>query len=240
MDQIYVAAYCTPELKANIRVLIDEVIDYYREMILSVNWLSENARNATVDKLDNMLIRCVYPDEFVDYTALNFKGCRNNEGGTLPEAVAAIKLFHRNRSIAKIGQNIVRGEWDMSAPYMTTTQCNAFYMPSENSINMMAGYLTEVIYTPDLPYEQLLAYVGTTIGHEITHAFDTTGYKFDKEGRLNPWWSLDDVEAFDYRASDLIKYYNSICSYGNSFVFQKRFVCICFCLADILHSVSAF
>ena len=218
MDQIYVAAYCTPELKNNIRSLIDEIIDYYREMIMSVDWLSENARKATVEKLDYMVIRCVYPDAFVDYSGLNFKGCRNNEGGTLPQAIAAINLFHQKRELQKIGQKVERTEWDMSAPYKSTSVCQAFYMPSENSINILAGFLTGEIYTSDMAYEELLAMVGVCIGHEITHAFDTGGYKFNKYGHLEPWWSIDDVEAFDLRASDLIKYYNTITPYPNAFV----------------------
>lgn len=221
MDQIYVAAYCTPQLKNDIRTLIDDVIGYYREMILTVDWLSENARNATVEKLDNMLIRCVYPDSFVDYTGLTFKGCRNNEGGTLPEAVVAIKNFHRQRNLAKVGQTVDRYEWDMSNPDLSTTVCNAYYMPTENSMNILAGFVTEVMYTPDMPYEKLLAIVGTTIGHEITHAFDTQGYRFDKEGNLNPWWSLADVEAFDLRANKLIKYYDRLTAYPNAFMFYS-------------------
>ena len=109
----------------------------------------------------------------------------------------------------------------MSEQYKSTTACNAFYMPSENSINILAGYLTEAMYTPDMPYEKLLATVGTCIGHEISHAFDTSGYQFDKNGHHNPWWSLKDVEAFDFRASNLIKYYNGITPYPDAFLFYN-------------------
>ena len=55
MDQIYVAAYCTPELKAEVRQLIDQIIVYYSDMIDKVTWLSEGARSATKEKLDNMV-----------------------------------------------------------------------------------------------------------------------------------------------------------------------------------------
>ena len=221
MDQIYVATYCTPELKADIRTLIDDVIAYYREMIRNVEWLSENARNATVEKLDYMLVRCVYPDQFVDYTGLNFKGCRDNQGGTLPEAIAAINQFHHRRALAKIGKAVDRNEWDMSEPYKSTTVCNAYYMPAENSINILAGFVTENMYTPDMPYEKLLAIVGTVIGHEITHAFDTQGYKFNKFGQMDPWWSVADANAFDYRANTLIKYYDGIRPYPDAFMFYS-------------------
>ena len=115
-------------------------------MIDKATWLSENARNATKEKLDNMVIRCVYPDEFVDYTGLDFKGCRNNEGGTLPQAVAAINRFHLQRSLDKAGKKVNRSFWDISAQYKSTTQCNASYMPNDNSINILAGIVTEHMY----------------------------------------------------------------------------------------------
>ena len=220
LDQIYVAAHCTPELKNEVRELIDSIVAYYSEMISGVTWLSESARIATQEKLSNMVIRCVYPDQFVDYSGLDFKGCRNNEGGTLPQAVAAINRFHLQRSLEKAGQKVDRGFWDMSEEYKSTTVCNAFYMPSENSTNILAGIVTDEMYATDMTIEEKLAGLGMIIGHEITHAFDTTGYKFDKDGKLNPWWSTADVEAFDLRASSLIKYYNSITPYPGALMYM--------------------
>ena len=220
MDQIYVAAYCTPALKAEVRGLIDDILEYYGEMIDKATWLSESARTATKEKLDNMVIRCVYPDQFVDYTGLDFKGCRNNEGGTLPQAVAAINRFHLQRSLDKAGKNVNRGYWDMSEEYKTTTWCNAFHMPSDNSINIPAGIVTEAMFGADMSIEEKLAGLGTIIGHEITHAFDTTGYKFDKNGKMNPWWSKEDVEAFDLRASSLINYYTALRPYPGALLYD--------------------
>ena len=219
MDQIYVAAYCTPELKAEVRQLIDQIIVYYSDMIDKVTWLSEGARSATKEKLDNMVVRCVYPDQFVDYTGLDFEGCRNNAGGTLPEAVAAINRFHKQRSLDKAGQPVDRAFWDMSEPYKSTTTANAFHMFADNSINILAGIVTEEMYGMDMSIEEKLAGLGVIIGHEITHAFDTTGYKYDKDGKLNPWWSTEDVEAFDLRASSLIKYYNSLTPYPGALMY---------------------
>ena len=219
MDQIYVAAYCEPELKAEVRSLVDDVLGYYAEMIDKATWLSENARSATKEKLDNMVIRCVYPDEFVDYTGLDFKGCRNNEGGTLPQAVAAINRFHLQRSLDKAGKKVNRSFWDMSEQYKSTTQCNASYMPNDNSINILAGIVTEHMYGSDVAIEEKLAGLGTVIGHEISHAFDTTGYMFDKDGNMNPWWSIEDVEAFSLRASNLIKYYNGLTPYPGALMY---------------------
>jgi neprilysin len=33
--------------------------------------------------------------------------------------------------------------------------------------------------------------IGTIIGHEINHGFDTNGRKYDKEGNLVDWWTKE-------------------------------------------------
>ena len=53
-DQIYIARYCTREQKEDILDMIEQTIDVYREIILSEEWLSEEARQKTVEKLENM------------------------------------------------------------------------------------------------------------------------------------------------------------------------------------------
>ena len=48
------------------------------------------------------------------------------------------------------------------------------------------------------------------IGHEISHAFDTNGAQFNKDGNLSNWWTEEDMKAFQERADRLIAYYDSI------------------------------
>lgn len=42
--------------------------------------------------------------------------------------------------------------------------------------------LVDIIQRKDVSDEEVLARLGTAIGHEISHAFDRTGAKFDKDG----------------------------------------------------------
>ena len=63
--------------------------------------------------------------------------------------------------------------------------------------------------------EQLYAGIGAIIGHEISHAFDTNGAQFDKDGNYSSWWTDEDYAAFQERAQKLINYYDGITVYGD-------------------------
>ena len=45
------------------------------------------------------------------------------------------------------------------------------------------------------------------IGHEISHAFDDQGSKYDGDGNLNNWWSDKDKEAFKRLTAQLVEQY---------------------------------
>jgi len=51
--------------------------------------------------------------------------------------------------------------------------------------------------------------IGAVIGHEIGHAFDDNGRKFDGDGNLNDWWTEDDAKAFEAAAQALVEQYSS-------------------------------
>ncbi len=48
------------------------------------------------------------------------------------------------------------------------------------------------------------------VGHEITHAFDSEGADYDKDGALKNWWTEEDRAAFQKRMDKLLKYYSDL------------------------------
>lgn len=54
----------------------------------------------------------------------------------------------------------------------------------------------------------MLAAIGTVIGHEISHAFDTNGAQYDKDGAFANWWTEEDYAAFQARAAKLAAWYD--------------------------------
>jgi putative endopeptidase len=56
----------------------------------------------------------------------------------------------------------------------------------------------------------LLATIGFTIAHEISHGFDFIGTQFNAYGEANPVFTEADVEAFSQRTTRLADYYSTM------------------------------
>ena len=203
-QQMYVAHYCTAQQKAELTEITLRIQKAFRQTLEDSDWLSEETRAEALAKLDNMGLHVLYPDNLIDYTSLSFEGCTN-----LLDAVARINRFNMSLQTGLVNQKVDRSNWDMTQ--IPTTTVNAMYMPTNNSINILAGFLaSDEAYSTEKTEEENLAAIGTIIGHEITHGFDTNGYAYDQDGHYRMWWTDADRLSFDTRAANLIRFYSGL------------------------------
>lgn len=93
---------------------------------------------------------------------------------------------------------------------------NAFYTPRRNDIYIPLGYLQKpFLDLNDRGIEYNLAYVGFTIAHEMAHAFDDNGRKYDHTGKYKNWWTEEDIKKYKNKLQDIIKQYETFASYDN-------------------------
>lgn len=203
-QQIYIGHFCTAEEKQQAEELMDQLVAAVETMIREADWMGEETRGEALDKLHVMGKHVLYPDNMIDYSSLSFEDCDN-----LVEMAAAVNQFNARQKAAMVNQPVDHSNWDLTD--IPTTEVNAMYSLTDNSINMLAGLLADhYFFSPDAPIEEKLAKFGSVIGHEITHGFDTQGYQYDKNGNRRSWWEKEDRLAFDLRASKLIKYYSGL------------------------------
>lgn len=93
---------------------------------------------------------------------------------------------------------------------MSPQTVNAYFNPFYNEIVFPAAILQPPFY--DYKADAAVNYggIGAVIGHEISHAFDDSGARFDAEGNLNNWWTEGDLKNFTKRGQALADYYSSI------------------------------
>lgn len=204
LDEIYIGHYCTAQMKQDLLSLTDRMIEGFRDVLEQADWMTEQTRQNAVEKLENIGLHVLYPDQMTDFSSLDFSDC-----SSLLEARGKLKAFRQQQMAAYINKPMDQSTWDIA--YLPTSICNAFYAPDENTINICAGFIASAgVYDPEESLEYNLGRIGAVIGHEISHGFDTNGYMYDKDGLAVNWWTTEDQEQFEIRARKLKQYYDAL------------------------------
>ena len=203
LNKAFLEKYDSTQLKEDITTICEEAIAYYRTMLGGIEWLSEETRTKAIEKLDAITINAVYPDKWRDYSDLDLNGLGYYE------CMDAISDFEYAYTLTLINGQVDREIWNLDI-----LETNAYYNPSDNSINIIRGILGGVFYYEGMSEEELYAGIGCVIGHEISHAFDSSGAQFDAQGVLNNWWTEEDYEAFNRRTERLAEYYDNIVAFN--------------------------
>ena len=195
--------------------LKDEYMNYCKEMIgvfgvrIKTNeWMSEGSKKNALDKLNAMVFNVAYPDHWIKEGLPDF-----SKSQSLLEDVYIMRTTRQNLLKAIVGKSRLKESFTalaMDNEAWLGLQ-NAFYDPLFNSMNILPYYILSPNYDPTqslvINYQMF-----DTMGHEMTHGFDTSGSQFDKNGNYTPngiWASEADKAEFDRRTELLVKCYDS-------------------------------
>lgn len=92
---------------------------------------------------------------------------------------------------------------------MTPQTVNAVNLPLDNGLNFPAAILQPPFFDPKAPAAANYGAIGTIIGHEISHTFDSEGAAFDSRGRVRNWWTPADLAHFNGATTALAAQYDS-------------------------------
>ncbi|MDO4694094.1 MAG: M13 family metallopeptidase [Eikenella sp.] len=203
LGKAYVEKNFLPKTKEDVVEMTKAIRDTYSRRIKELDWLSPETKARAQKKLDTMVLKIGYPDKWKDYSSLVVKP--QSAGGNLVEAANAVNEFEAKRSIAQLNQAPDRTEWQMKPQ-----DINAYYNPLANEIVFPAGILQTPFYSPKAARAENLGGIGAVIGHEMSHAFDSTGAQFDEKGNLNNWWTEKDLAAFQEKVKQAAAIYSAI------------------------------
>ncbi|HVF49000.1 MAG TPA: M13 family metallopeptidase [Pyrinomonadaceae bacterium] len=189
LGQVYVKRTFTPESKARMQQMINNLISAFRARLTRLDWMSDQTRQQALVKLEAFKQKIGYPDTWRDYSRVNI------DRVSYLENARRAGTFEIARNINKIGRPVDRTEWAMSPPTV-----NAYYTPLFNEIVFPAGILQAPFFNPNADDAINYGAIGAVIGHELTHGFDDRGSLFDAQGNLRMWWTPDDRKKFDERA----------------------------------------
>lgn len=191
LGQKYVEKYFPADAKTRAKEMVTNILAAMHDTIEGLEWMGPDTKKKALEKLSTFNPKIGYPDKWKDYSSIQLsrESFWNNE-------VAAARWNVVTDTWALIGKPTDRGRWGMTPP-----TSNAYYNPLLNEIVFPAGILQPPAFDVNAVDAVNYGSIGIGIGHEISHGFDDEGAQFDAQGRLNNWWTSDDLKHFQERTA---------------------------------------
>lgn len=198
VGQIYAQRYFSPKAKAEAQEMVANIIEAFRKRVDALDWMDPKTKAEAKAKLDTLYVGVGYPEKWKDYTAYQVKA--DDIFGNLWRG----SLFEYKQDLARLGTKVDKHEWSM-----TPQTVNAVNLPLQNALNFPAAILQPPFFDAEAPSATNYGAIGTIIGHEISHSFDSAGALFDSRGRLRNWWTDEDKKHFEESTTRLVAQYNT-------------------------------
>jgi endothelin-converting enzyme/putative endopeptidase len=189
----YTDKFFPPAAKARMQLLVKNILAAMHDTIERLDWMTPVTKQRALEKLATFNPKVGYPDKWKDYSSVAI------HRDQYWESLVAARHWNIVDIDSTIGKPVDRGRWGMTPP-----TSNAYYNPSLNEIVFPAGILQPPAFSIDAADAINYGAIGVVIGHEISHGFDDQGAKFDAMGRLDNWWSKDDLAKFQARGQCVV------------------------------------
>lgn len=200
----YGETYFGPVAKEDVKTMVHEMIGVYQERISHNEWLKDETKKKAIEKLSMLKVHVGYPDELPPYIEkFTINGYENGS-----DLIKERLMMNRNINqydFEQYNKEPNRNLWGMPA-----SMVNAYYSPTNNQIVFPAAILQEPYYSLKQSQSENYGGIGAVMAHEISHAFDNNGAKFDGYGSLNNWWTKADLEAFTKKSKDMIQLFDDV------------------------------
>lgn len=198
VGQIYAQKYFPPESKAQAQAMVTNIIAAFRKRIEALDWMDPKTKAEAQEKLTTLYVGIGYPETWIDYSA--YEVVADDLFGNMWRG----GLFEYHRQVNRLGAPVDRHEWSMDPQTV-----NAVNLPLQNALNFPAAILQPPFFDPKAPAAHNYGAIGSVIGHEISHTFDTEGSTFDSKGRVRDWWTPADLAHFEAATAKLAAQYDA-------------------------------
>ncbi|ROW15879.1 hypothetical protein VPNG_02636 [Cytospora leucostoma] len=189
--------------------IIHDIKNEFSVKLENSDWMTEEVRQLAIDKVNLIRQKIGYPTRSPDVTNAEELQRYYSNVNVSAESFFANRLSSTKNDVrrewAQVGKPVDKDEWDMSAPTV-----NAYYNPPGNEIVFPAGIMqAPVFYDPSIPKYLSYGAFGAVAGHELSHAFDSSGRHYDQNGNYTDWWDEDTVKAFKKKTDCFVEQYHN-------------------------------
>ena len=198
VGRLYLARRFDRRSQAELTALADRLKAVLRQRIKASAWMSPQAQAEALRKLDDYRVEVGAPERSDSYDGLVIR--RNDLYGDVERATARAWADER----ARLHRPVDRGRWAM-----TPQTVNAYNSAPLRQVVFSAALLQPPAFDPSEDPALLYGGMGAIIGHELTHAFDDEGRRFDHTGRLANWWTAEDEARFSNMTERLVSRFSA-------------------------------
>ncbi|KAG0277096.1 hypothetical protein BGZ95_006523 [Linnemannia exigua] len=194
--------------RKDVMTIVDNILDSYSKNFPTIEWLDQTTRDGAIKKLEAIARLVGYSTSSPDVASTK-----------------SLEDYYKDLVIASddyFGNQLRSSTWstkgnfeslpfpvDRNSMPLVPQTVNAYYSPTTNTINFPAGILQPPFFHADNPEYINYGSMGVVGGHEIGHAFDNTGRKYDSLGRLANWWTNATSQAFEDKAQCYVNQYSN-------------------------------
>jgi putative endopeptidase len=207
VGKIYIERHFDAQTKARADELVKNLLAAFDKRIDNLEWMTPQTKARAKAKLAGLKVGMGYPDTWRDYSALQVRA--DDPVGNAERA----SLFEYQRNLAKLGKPVGHEEW-----YLLPQEVNALNVPLENRLIFPAAILDAPFFDGAADDAVNYGAIGSVIGHEISHSFDSSGALFDETGKLANWWTPEDLKRFDEACKALAAQYDQYAPFPDAHV----------------------
>ncbi|XP_032593504.1 endothelin-converting enzyme 2 [Drosophila grimshawi] len=192
----------TRETLPRVERMLSDIRRSFDRLVRATTWMDAATKRQTMQKSADMKSFIGFPHWLTNATALNayYAGVEVNATTHLENLMGMVHW----QMLGKIN-NMDKPEpigWATSP-----SNVNAFHTFQSNAITVPIAILQYPFY--DLGLEALnYGSIGTILGHELTHGFDDSGRRFDREGNMVEWWSNRTINEYVNRTECFVDQYS--------------------------------
>ena len=177
LGSVFIERFVPPIIKIQALSIAKEIQHAAIELVSQTSWLELTTRGIAARKVKSMYLGIAYP-AIIDKdkkTELHPEQMLKN--------ILLLSELDFNEEMSKMNTTLQRDKWEDAV-----FAVNAYYYNEANRLILPAGILRWPFFHPAASDGWNFGGLGSTIGHEISHAFDNGGQEYDEQGNKNPWW----------------------------------------------------
>jgi putative endopeptidase len=206
LTEQYVEHNDNPQLEVYVKNMVNDLKYIFIKKIERNTWLSPSTKKSALLKLKKLEVQIGTPKKIRADPILDYK----EDDPWHNMRILGEWRFKKGLELeGKPIRDIPTIDWNTFKLVGTQAyMVNAYYRPTSNSIYVPLAYLQKPFIDMDQRgIEYNLAYIGYTLGHELSHSLDDMGSKFDADGNMNNWWTDHDKKIFQNKIKDVVKQY---------------------------------